>query len=43
MGIVYHNAIHILTFKKIAWEMKYLFSACFATSPDQVFVTTIYT
>lgn len=43
MGIVCHIAVHILTFKEIAGEMKYLFSACFATTPDQVFVTDIYT
>lgn len=35
MGIVYHNAVHkILYFskKKKVGKMKYLFSACFATS-----------
>lgn len=42
MGIVYHNAVYIWTFKEIAGEMKYLFFACFATSPDQMFVTDIY-
>lgn len=42
MGIVYHNAVHIWTSKEIAGEIKYLFSACFATSPDQVFVTDIH-
>lgn len=43
MGIVYHIALNILTFKEIAGEMKYLFSAWLATSPDQMFVTDIYT
>lgn len=29
MGIVYHNAVHIWTFKEIAGEMKYLFFCMF--------------